>query len=221
MAYFKTIVNGSLGAVEKWSCGISWGVFGLAPDSPDQAEVDGMLANLIGWTTTGSVGASLRALMSTQATIDGWRVEKRAEDETTLNVAQGLLVSPVPGTSTASKTPQDSLVLSLRTATPGPRGRGRLYWPAIGASLNTSFQMSSPIQATVATDAKAWLSAIGGQLNNYWIGIGSVRRAVLSVRSGTDHVCRDVNLIQVGSILDTQRRRRDTLPESYAATAYP
>ena len=96
-----------------------------------------------------------------------------------------------------------------------------MYLPAFGASLNATFQLNSPTAAAVATDAKTWLNAIGLQLNAYYASISSVRTVVLSVRSATDHVCRDVNQIQVGSILDTQRRRRDAIPESYQSVAYP
>jgi len=31
----------------------------------------------------------------------------------------------------------------------------------------------------------------------------------------------DVNSLQVGNVLDTQRRRRDTLIEAYTAVTYP
>jgi hypothetical protein len=41
------------------------------------------------------------------------------------------------------------------------------------------------------------------------------------VRSVKNHHCYDVKSIQVGSILDTQRRRRSALPETYLSVAYP
>lgn len=221
MAYFRTIVKGSMGAVETWSCSINWGVVGLAPDVADQATVDGMLSKLQTWTVAANVPGSLRTLLSVQGSIDGWRVEKRAEDESTLSVAEGLAPAPVPGTSAHVKSPQDALVFSLRTSTPGARGRGRLYWPALGAVLSNSFQLQTPAPATAAADARTWLNAIGSQLNQYFIDQASILRVALSVRSQTDHVNRNVNSLQIGSVLDTQRRRRDSLPESYVSVPYP
>lgn len=221
MAYFRTILKGSLGSVENWSTSNNWGIFGLSPDVPDQAAVDGMLLNLRAFTTTANVPTNLRTILGAQGDMATWRVEKRAEDESILSIAEGALTAIVGGTGAVTKTPQDALVLSLRTNTPGARGRGRMYWPALAASLSTQFQLTTPTPAAIAADAKTWLNAIGTQLNNYFIGIGATPRVVLSVRSVRDHQCRDVVQIQVGSVLDTQRRRRDKLPETYSNVTYP
>lgn len=221
MAYIRTILKGSLGAVEVWSTSTNWGIFGIHPDSPDQALVDGILARLITYTTVTNVPASFKTLLSSGSSITGWRVELRGENELTLSVAEGLLGTPVTGGGSASKTPQDAVVFSLRTSTPGPRGRGRMYFPAVGASLSAAFQLTGPSPAGIAADAKTWLNAIGSQMNAYFASISSVLTVVLSVRSQTDHVCRNVNQIQVGAVLDTQRRRRDSLPETYASVSYP
>ena len=96
-----------------------------------------------------------------------------------------------------------------------------MYWPALGAGINASFQITTPTPAATAADVRTWLNAIGGQMNAYYISIASALRVVLSVRSVTDAVNRDIVNIQVGSVLDTQRRRRDALPESYASVPYP
>jgi hypothetical protein len=168
-----------------------------------------------------TLSAGLKTLLSTAGSMDSVRVEKRAEDESILSVAEGLFTTPAAGTGTATKTPQDALVFSLRTTTPGPKGRGRMYWPALGAGLTASFQLSSPPPGTIPVDMSAWLGKVGDELNDYFIASADPRRVVLSVRSVKDHVCRDVNSVQVGTVLDTQRRRRDALPETYYATEYP
>jgi hypothetical protein len=221
MAYWRVIMKGSLGAVETWSSSVAYGIVGINGDSPDQAMTDAMALAIGNATTTSNVGTALRTLMSSSGTIDIMRVEKRAEDETVLNVSERLLPAALTGTTVASKTPQDAMVLSLRTSTPGARGRGRMYWPALGAGLSSSFQLTSPTSAAVVGEAKIWLQAINTAMDNVYIGQASALRVALSVRSGTDHVCRDVTSIQVGSVLDTQRRRRDALPESYVSATYP
>lgn len=221
MSYWRVIIKGSIGSVEQWSTSVAYGIVGLSPDTPDQATTDAMATRISTAVNTTSLGASLLGAMSTSCTIDIIRVERRAEDETVLNVAEVLRGTPVTGTGTASKTPQDALVLSLRTATPGARGRGRMYWPALGASLNGSFQITSPSSAGAAAGAKTLLQAINTAIDGVYSDAASALRGALSVRSGTDHVCRNVTSIQVGSILDTQRRRRDILPEAYASVLYP
>ena len=221
MAYWRVIVKGSLGTVEKWSTSTAYGIVGLAPDVPDQADTDAMATAIRTATTAANVTANLLALLSSSGNIEAIRVEKRAEDETVLNVSEQLLTTPLSGSSTANKTPQDALVFSLRTSTPGARGRGRMYWPALSQNLSASFQVTSPTPATLAGNVKTWLQAINTAMDGVYIAQASALRVALAVRSGTDHVCRDVTQIQVGSVLDTQRRRRDTLPESYGAVTYP
>lgn len=222
MSYWRIILKGTLGATESWSVGAAYGIVGLAPDVPNQAAADAILANVK--TAIGSGGAlpsTLQTLMSAQAAATIARVELRAEDESILSVSEGLLLSTVTGTGTSSKSPQDAIVFSLRTNTPGPKGRGRIYWPALGATLSTTFQLSTPTPAATATAAKAMLQAFNTAIDNYYIGIASALRSALSVRSLKDHVCRNVVTIQVGSTMDTQRRRRESIPESYSSIAYP
>lgn len=221
MAYWRVIFKGSLGTVEQWSTSVAFGVVGLSPDVPDQPTTEALCAAIAAVTTTALLPTGLKSALSTAGTIDIVRLERRAEDETVLNVNERLLPSPVVGTSSVTKTPQDAMVISLRTSTPGPRGRGRMYWPALAAGLSATFQMTSPTPANAATDAKTWLQAINTAMDNYYISIASALRVALSVRSVTNHVCRDVVTIQVGSVLDTQRRRRDILPESYGSAVYP
>lgn len=96
-----------------------------------------------------------------------------------------------------------------------------MYWPALACSLNASFQLSTPVPATVASSVKTLLQAINTAMDGVYVAAASALRVALSVRSGTDHVCRNVTSIQIGSILDTQRRRRDLLPEAYSSIAYP
>jgi hypothetical protein len=221
MSYWRVILKGSIGAVEQWSTSVAYGIVGISPDSPDQATTDQVATAVEAAVTASTVGSALDALLSTSGTIDIIRIERRAEDETVLNVSEQLLTPSVTGSSGPTKTPQDALVFSLRTSTPGARGRGRMYWPAIGASLSSQFQLATPAATSVAADVKVLLQAINTAIDGVYVAQASALRAALSVRSVTDHTCRDVTSIQIGSVLDTQRRRRDILPETYVATNYP
>lgn len=221
MSYWRVIYKGSIGAVETWSTSIAFGIVGLSPDSTDQPTTDAMAAAVRTATTAANVGSDLRNTMSAACSIDIVRIERRAENESVLNVAEALLSSPLGGLGSATKTPQDSLVLSLRTSTPGPRGRGRMYMPAVGAVLSPAFVITTPVPASAAAGAKVWIASIKAAMDGVYISAASALRVAPSVRSSTDHVCRDITSIQVGSVLDTQRRRRDTLPESYATVSYP
>lgn len=171
-----------------------------------------------------SIGAatfgSLRALLSTQGLINGWRVEQWNEDDTLQGSAEASYGAALAGTGGASKSLQDALVVSLRTDRPGARGRGRLYWPAWGATLSGNWKLSSPVPATVAGDARTLLLAIQAQILAEAAAnlISDVPQ--LAVRSRTYHESIQVTTLVVGDVLDTQRRRRDALPEQRSAVTY-
>lgn len=221
MAYLRVVVKGGIGSFDNWSTSAAYGIVGLAPDVESQALVDDMAARLATFYISGAWPASLRLLLSSVATITAFRVEKRAEDESLLSVGEAGLGSAVAGTVGATKTPQDALVISLRSTLPGAKGRGRMYWPAMGAVLGTEFVLTSPTAATVASEAKTLLSGFKTQLDAAYAATADVRTVRLAVRSQTDHVCRDVTNVQVGNYLDTQRRRRDLFRETYSTVTYP
>jgi hypothetical protein len=220
MAYIRVVVKGAIGAFDNWSTSAAFGIVGLAPDVPDQALVDDMATRLAAWSIPGAIPTSLKGLVGSQATMNAWRVEKRDESEDLLSVGEAGFTSVVTGTNGATKTPQDAIVLSLRTTLPGAKGRGRMYWPAMGATLGADFVLTSPTAAATAADAKTFLNGITTQLNAAYAASADVRTVRLAVRSQADHVCRDVTQIQVGNYLDTQRRRRDKFRETYSSVVY-
>lgn len=221
MAYIKTIAKGTLGAGEVWSCAISWGIFGTGGQGANQQLVDAILANLLSGAPTTALPLPFKQLLSTNGALTGWRVEQRGEDERILALSEGLAVAPVVGQGAPTKSPQDACVISLRSSTPGPTGRGRFYWPALGADLTLQYVMDVPTPASAVAGARTWLNAIGTAVNAAFGSLSIPSTVVLSVRSVKNHVCRDVTSLQVGSVLDTQRRRRDSLPEAYSSVAYP
>lgn len=221
MSYIKTIMLGTLGTAENWSCGITWRNFELFPASMTQTMIESLSTRLVTAIPAASVPAQLKTLWSNSCNLTAWRVEQHGEDEALTNVGQASYATPVAGTGGASKSPQDALVVSLRTATPGARGRGRLYWPALGASLTTDFSLSSPSATNIALATAQLMKLVGDQINAEWAANSQAVSAELAVRSITDHTSRKVERLQVGSALDTQRRRRDKVIETYIVQAYP
>jgi hypothetical protein len=106
--------------------------------------------------------------------------------------------------------------VSLRTDTPGGSGRGRLYWPAAGASVTTSLRLSTPAKETLLTNFTTYLHSLETQFANAFPTIGFD----LAVRSKTTRTTPHVNRLQIGDVIDVQRRRRDNLQEAYASGAF-
>ena len=163
-----------------------------------------------------TISSGITAMMAPQTTITGCRVEARKLDGTLESLAEHARGAPVAGSASSASSLQTSMVASLRTTHPGPSGRGRLYWPATGIPLQLStYRPTSANMNTYALGVKTYLSAIQAAVDVTLDGVA------LAVWSRKDLELYVVNSIQLGDILDTQRRRRDNLVENYTVNAYP
>lgn len=221
MSYIKTIALGRIGSSEKWSCGIAWRNFELFEATMTQTMIESLANRLITGIPSGSIPSILKSTWSNAVAITGWRVEQHSEDEKLTNVGEAAYAAAPVGSGSMSKSPQDALVVSLRTSTPGARGRGRIYWPALAVGLNAEFQVTTPTPAQIALATAELFKLIGDQINAEWAANSMAVTTELAVRSITDHRSRKVERLQVGSVLDTQRRRRDSLVETYVMQNYP
>lgn len=168
------------------------------------------------------VPESMRRLLSSAAPMRTVRVERRTDAGGLLGAAEAIWAGgSVTGTAPALPF-QASVVLSLRSNVPGSRGRGRLYWPALGAALDTStLRLRLPEPQSVATDAAKYLDAIETALKEALSPSPSLIDYHLAVYSPTTQSKTDIVKIEVGDVLDVQRRRRDRQPEIYSSAAYP
>lgn len=159
---------------------------------------------------------TLAALHSSTVKLSGVRVEARDNDGTLEALADRTFSIPFSGTGTSYHPFQTSCVFSLRTPGPGGSGRGRVYWPATGASLDSStLRISSTITTNALTGFRTLMEAIEGYIT------AQVGEAILAVWSRKLETTFGVTSIQVGDVADTQRRRRDAVPETYTVLAYP
>lgn len=126
----------------------------------------------------------------------------------------------INGTGSTNAHPaQTAVVCSLRSNSPGGRGRGRLYWPAIGKTLDAAtLRWPSASQAALATAFDTYLGALQDALNID--EIPDFTEFKLSVWSRTSDSFANIVRLQVGDVPDTQRRRRDALAENYTTTNY-
>lgn len=123
------------------------------------------------------------------------------------------IINPsVVGTSTPNVAPQVCRVISLLTGTAGRRFRGRIYLPARGALTGTD---------GISVPTAGSLTAFGlllGDLVEAWPGDDA---PYLGVYSAAADVVTPVTQLRQGNVLDTQRRRRDGLNETYSAVPFP
>lgn len=164
-----------------------------------------------------TIPTGLRAVNTNTVFWSGCRVEARKWNGDLVSQADHARATPVNGTVTNVAHPfQTSIVTSLRTTGTGARGRGRLYLPATGMTLDNTLRPNATLVGQTLTGMRQWLTAVGGA-----IGATTVNAPVLSVWSRVSASTLPVNSIQMGDVPDTQRRRRDSLIESYTALSYP
>lgn len=118
--------------------------------------------------------------------------------------------TPLQGSASSVHPPQVSVVASLTTGTRrGNATHGRMYLPLTGIAINQNdFTISSGERQTIA-------NAVKGLLNDSLSTIQdiSLDPVVMSnIGSGTT---RTITTVAVGSIPDTQRRRRNRFTEEY------
>lgn len=110
------------------------------------------------------------------------------------------------GGSSAGNTlpPQCAVAISLLTGFPGRTKRGRMFLPIRGSTLLTGDGLlGNTFAQDWADDAAAFFSDFNNSLSG--------RRIV--VLSGKDSAAYNITSVSVGNVIDTQRRRRNSLPE--------
>lgn len=215
MSYVRVSILGSITGGEKWSINPVFDPTGEFPGGVNQANLDAA-ANAIALL---ALPAGLQTLMSSALYVTGARLEVRDDGNDSLIALSEKIYSPgTPGGSNAAVMPaQAAIVVSCRTDTPGASGRGRLYWPALGATLSGALRLQTPSPAGLATDFKTYFLAMRSALATNFPTIGFD----LAVRSKTTHTTPHVTRLQIGNTIDTQRRRRDHLPETYTSVSFP
>lgn len=133
----------------------------------------------------------------------------------TAQVAEAGFSTPWTGNVSPVMPPQSSVVLSLLTGRPGRSYRGRMYWPCLNASFDTGKVTLTPaVVGTLAENAAQLLTDIGDAAGVDFAMKPAVASTVLGVQTL-------VTEVRVGTVVDTQRRRRNQLQETYGSSAVP
>lgn len=131
------------------------------------------------------------------------------------NTHEYVYATPPHGGSTAAPHPnQIALVVSLTTGLQrGYAHRGRFYSPMPTTTVQSDGLIGTGPAGDIATAAAAFLTAV-----NDTPGLDNTSSPNVCVMSkhgqGATHI---VTGVEIGRALDTQRRRRRELPESYAS----
>lgn len=213
MSYVRVSIMGSSQSGEVWSINPVFDPTGEFPGGVDQTALDSATDAIIALVP----GAGMIGTLSTALSITTARCEVRDDStDDLIGISTQVRATAIPGTGTPSKGPQSAMVISLRTATPGASGRGRLYWPFISGAVTTGLRISPTDVSSVLSAAVTYFHAIEGALATAFPTIGFD----LAVRSRLTHTTPHVNKLQLGNVIDNQRRRRDKMVEDYVSVAF-
>lgn len=207
----KVILSGNI-CGDRWSVGLN-----LMPQTGSPADL------ITGQDDLNSAAADVAAalspvtlsgiasMMTSACNIDEVQVQFFGTDN--LLSAQSTPAIPSFGGSGSIKAPpQCALTISLQTGLPGASYRGRIYWPALGASLQNTGRITG--YSGLVANYRTLFNTINNELSAY----GNLKYAVYSP---TKDVLTAVSNIRVGDVLDTQRRRRDAIAETYLTAPIP
>jgi hypothetical protein len=207
----RVSILGALPNGEEWTVNPVWRING-----PGQEVTVAKLTTIAASINAITVPTAVRNLMTPSTTINGVRLEARANDGQLMAQAEGLRGVALVGSGGQAHPYQTSIVTSLRTPGPGASGRGRLYWPATGATVGaTTLRMSSADVTSTLAGVKGYLQLIESAIT------AQVTDCILAVWSRKLNTTFGVTSLLEGDIYDTQRRRRDVLVETYQQLLYP
>lgn len=183
---------------EEWSTGCRL----RRSTAPTEAQLSAAADAFLGLTGTTALGASNAArLVSVKWSPQN--TEGKYGDAESVE----FLRAPAALGSNDRMPAQIAVVISLRTARPRGRGsNGRMYIPALPTLEANTGRFSAGDASTIAAAAADFLSGVGDALGTDVV-VGS------QVGSG---LLETVTAVRVGRVPDTQRRRREGLPESYS-----
>jgi len=209
----RVSIGGGLPGGEVWSVNPCWELDGNSGVVITQAQAL-TIATAIAAIALPTGLAQMMAPNTTWSTV---RVEARQLDGHLDTQAEVAKTTPTNGSGLSVHPFQTAAVISLRTPGTGAGFRGRMYWPATGISLQAAdYRITTASLTSYLSAAKSFLTSIQAAIR-----ATAGPNADLTVWSRSRAGFADVNSIQMGNVVDTQRRRRDTLTESYQALAYP
>jgi hypothetical protein len=214
VSYVRVSILGATTGGEVWSINPVFDPTGELETGINQASLDAAASAIAAL----SPGTSSLTLLGTLMSITGARLEVRRDaDDSLIAISTQARGAALPGTGSVRLPSQSAAVISLRTDTPGASGRGRLYWPCMGATVAGTGRLNPADVLALMTAQKTYYIAMRDALATAFPTIGFN----LAVRSKTTKTTPHVVRLQAGDVVDTQRRRRDKFPESYQQVAFP
>lgn len=154
----------------------------------------------------------LEVYISSTVRFLGVRVDDVQDPGGVVRTGTNTLLVPDPGPSGSDQLPpQSSTVVTLLTGGPGASRRGRMYFPPYNVdALDTNGQLVAGA-----------VSELAAGMANFFADINQDASMGVTVFVASDALQQltAVNAVRVGTVVDSQRRRRNTVPEAFVQVA--
>lgn len=164
----------------------------------------------LGFLTTAYVGSSVQSVLSASTLYTDVKLyDIDPVTAKTTDLAQAVFTAAARGTSTTVLPNQVALAVTLDTGQPGRTKRGRLYLGGFGSGLLET--ASGRLKATEANTIAQAFADFLQKSRDQSLDIDAYRPVVFS-RVGSSAL--PILSVSIGNVMDTQRRRRDSLVEA-------
>ena len=218
-SFNRVVIKGShpLGEVWSWSVAFAHGGAGSWAGTSDPDALDDAAQALATGDRASIVPTYFYGLWGPATVVTGVRVESY---DTTGKLNAASEYTPAtsrPGTGANGMPPQTALAVTLNYgARYGRSGRGRFFLPLTASGLLAAdLQLTNEQTGSILTASGQWLSQTSDTLDE---AFGQdVRPGVYSRKLNQ---FTELGTLSVGSVVDTQRRRRDALSERRSTGPY-
>lgn len=213
-----TISGTSFTGAEEWSTGFNIGEVDADATMPTQAQADSIRD---AWRTfmTSAGSATSNRYTATLVKLSSVGTDGKSNAADTIFADFPVVTT---GTVATSYPPQVTVAATLIGLSPrGVASKGRMYLPGTSAGLEASGQIPTVAQGALATAFQTFLQAVNafeGTPNFVMLASpGSLNKDGTPRIGGSGPKNSIVQSIRVGSVYDTQRRRRNGLTEVYTS----
>jgi len=200
-------------ATDQWQTASYFRPQGAAPSTPIPSAFGTDVANL-----ARTMWSSMAPYTSAMVSFASVHLEWFGSGGTLAAVLDAVPVGgTVGGSAAGNHPPQTAIVVSTRSASPGPAFRGRMYWPLLSGTVATATGLFPSADAT----------SIAGFVRTFMLGMSGISSwgaagwapQIVSQTGGGQSV--PLTALKVGNAFDTQRRRRNKVVETYSTVTVP
>jgi hypothetical protein len=122
----------------------------------------------------------------------------------------------IEGAHTGNGNPAQCSVVATLVAGSGVGngGKGRMFLPGIGSGIDTTGHLATGDTNAIASALATFFANVNASFDNPGLAINAAKTAPVT---GILAINRELTVVRVGNVFDTQRRRRNALAEAYSS----